>query len=140
MSRLYAISLVSKSTLRDDKIGEVLGDDVSESPKWEFILKNCGYLTMCLTKYTKFYKTLSGADNFIKKLTKDVDGKKMRTDKVIIQRGSVATRCDIIFNSSEFKFIPIDVTDDWNTIIDSEIEKETERFEIKIQKLKEKKF
>lgn len=131
---MYTLAIVSKAAQREAKLGSLLSDsdEVFDIP-FEYIWSKNGKLQREMSLKIKAYKTLGGATRECTKINKKYAGKSMRlnTGSYIDKRWVTS----FTFDTSQYAFVVIDITDKWNLHIDSEVEKETAKYNREVQKL-----
>jgi hypothetical protein len=134
MGKIYTLAIVSKAAQREAKLGSLLSDsdEVFDIP-FEFIWNKNGKLKKEISLHTKAYKTLGGASRECAKINTKYSGKSMRLVEGYILNGRWTTSFN--FDTSQYAFVVIDITEKWNKHIDSEVEKETARYNREVQKL-----
>lgn len=131
---MYTLAIVSKAAQREAKLGSLLSDsdEVFDIP-FEFIWSKNGKLQKEMSLKIKAYKTLGGATRECAKINKKYSGKSMR-----LNQGSYVDKkwiTSFTFDTSQYAFVVIDITDKWNKHIDSEVIKETAIYNRAVQKL-----
>ena len=131
---MYTLAIVSKAAQREAKLGSLLSDsdEVFDIP-FEYIWSKNGKLQKEMSLKIKAYKTLGGATRECAKINKKYSGKSMR-----LNQGSYVDRkwiTSFTFDTSQYSFVVIDITDKWNLHIDSEVIKETAIYNRAVQKL-----
>ena len=134
MGKIYTLAIVSKAAQREAKLGSLLSDsdEVFDIP-FEFIWSKNGKLQKEMSLKIKAYKTLGGATRECSKINKKYAGKSMR-----LSHGTYVERkwiTSFTFDTSQYAFVVIDITEKWNQHIDSEVEKETVKYNREVQKL-----
>ena len=134
MGKIYTLAIVSKAAQREAKLGSLLSDsdEVLDIP-FEFIWNKNGKLKKEISLHTKAYKTLGGASRECSKINTKYSGKSMRLVEGYILNGRWTT--SFTFDTSQYGFVVIDITEKWNQHIDSEVQKETARYNREVQKL-----
>ena len=132
---MYTLAIVSKASQREAKLGSLLSDsdEVFDIP-FEFIWNKNGKLKKEISLHTKAYKTLGGASRECAKINKKYADKSMRLVEGYILNGRWTT--SFTFDTSQYSFAVIDITEKWNQHIDKEVEKETAKYNREVQKLK----
>jgi hypothetical protein len=135
MGKMYTLAIVSKVAQREAKLGSLLSDsdEVFDIP-FEFIWNKNGKLKKEISLHTKAYKTLGGASRECAKINKKYADKSMRLVEGYILNGRWTT--SFTFDTSQYSFAVIDITEKWNQHIDKEVEKETAKYNREVQKLK----
>ena len=131
---MYTLAIVSKAAQREAKLGSLLSDsdEVFDIP-FEFIWTKNGKLQKEMSLKIKAYKTLGGATRECAKINKKYADKSMRLSHgMSIERRWVTS---FNFDTSQYAFVVIDVSDKWNQHIDSEVIKETAIYNRAVQKL-----
>lgn len=131
---MYTLAIVSKAAQREAKLGSLLSDsdEVFDIP-FEFIWSKNGKLQKEMSLKIKAYKTLGGATRECAKINKKYTGKSMRLSHgTYIERKWITS---FNFDTSQYSFVVIDITEKWNQHIDSEVEKETTKYNREVQKL-----
>jgi len=134
MGKMYTLAIVSKAAQREAKLGSLLSDsdEVFDIP-FEFIWSKNGKLQKEMSLKIKAYKTLGGATRECAKINKKYVGKSMRLSHgTYIERKWITS---FNFDTSQYSFVVIDITEKWNQHIDSEVEKETTKYNREVQKL-----
>lgn len=134
MGKMYTLAIVSKSAQREAKLGSLLSDsdEVFDIP-FEFIWSKNGKLQKEMSLKIKAYKTLGGATRECAKINKKYADKSMRLSHgTYIERKWITS---FNFDTSQYAFVVIDITEKWNKHIDSEVEKETAKYNREVQKL-----
>ena len=131
---MYTLVIVSKAAQREAKLGSLLSDsdEVFDIP-FEYIWTKNGKLQREMSLKIKAYKTLGGASRECAKINKKYSGKSMR-----LNQGSYIDRkwiTSFTFDTSQYAFVVIDITEKWNLHIDSEVQKETTKYNLQVQKL-----
>lgn len=131
---MYTLAIVSKAAQREAKLGSLLSDsdEVFDIP-FEYIWSKNGKLQKEMSLKIKAYKTLGGATRECTKINKKYSGKSMR-----LNQGHHVDRrwvTSFTFDTSQYAFVVIDITDKWNLHIDSEVIKETAIYNRAVQKL-----
>ena len=131
---MYTLAIVSKAAQREAKLGSLLSDsdEVFDIP-FEYIWTKNGKLQREMSLKIKAYKTLGGASRECAKINKKYSGKSMR-----LNQGSYIDRkwiTSFTFDTSQYAFVVIDITEKWNLHIDSEVQKETTKYNLQVQKL-----
>ena len=131
---MYTLAIVSKAAQREAKLGSLLSDsdEVFDIP-FEFIWSKNGKLQKEMSLKIKAYKTLGGATRECAKINKKYSGKSMR-----LNQGSYVDKkwiTSFTFDTSQYAFVVIDITDKWNKHIDSEVIKETAIYNRAVEKL-----
>lgn len=143
---MYTLAIVSKATQREAKLGSLLSDsnEVFDIP-FEFIWSKNGKLQKEISLKIKAYKTLGGANRECVKINKKYSGKSMR-----LNQGKFLTTnytafgshhvdrkwvTSFTFDTSQYAFVVIDITEKWNQHIDSEVIKETAIYNRAVEKL-----
>lgn len=131
---MYTLVIVSKAAQREAKLGSLLSDsdEVFDIP-FEFIWTKNGKLQKEMSLKIKAYKTLGGATRECDKINKKYADKSMRLSHgMSIERRWVTS---FNFDTSQYAFVVIDVSDKWNQHIDSEVIKETAIYNRAVKKL-----
>ena len=131
---MYTLAIVSKAAQREAKLGSLLSDsdEVFDIP-FEFIWSKNGKLQKEMSLKIKAYKTLGGATRECSKINKKYAGKSMRLSHcTYIERKWITS---FTFDTSQYAFVVIDITDKWNLHIDGEVIKETAKYNREVQKL-----
>ena len=131
---MYTLAIVSKATQREAKLGSLLSDsdEVFDIP-FEFIWSKNGKLQKEMSLKIKTYKTLGGATRECVKINKKYASKSMKLSHgTYIERRWITS---FNFDTSQYAFVVIDITEKWNKHIDSEVEKETAKYNREVQKL-----
>ena len=131
---MYTLAIVSKAAQREAKLGSLLSDsdEVFDIP-FEFIWNKNGKLKKEISLHTKAYKTLGGATRECVKINKKYADKSMRLSHgTYIERRWITS---FTFDTSQYAFVVIDITDKWNLHIDSEVIKETAIYNRAVEKL-----
>ena len=131
---MYTLAMVSKAAQREAKLGSLLSDsdEVFDIP-FEFIWSKNGKLQKEMNLKIKAYKTLGGANKECSKINKKYADKSMRLNTgTFIDRKWVTS---FTFDTSQYSFVVIDITEKWNLHIDSEVGKETAKYNREVQKL-----
>ena len=140
MCRLYGVALVSRSQMRDLTLETILNggefdtDSYLHEGDFTYIFELNNILSTKISKNTIVYKTLNGALRFKNKFKGDWvmklryavmgdDGNWIRNKK----------------NDSNYEIVVIDITEEWDTLIDSRIEERRKTFEEDIRRLESKK-
>jgi hypothetical protein len=134
MGKMYTLAIVSKAAQREAKLGSLLSDsdEVFDIP-FEFIWSKNGKLQKEMSLKIKAYKTLGGATRECAKINKKYAGKLMRLNQgTYIDRRWVNS---FTFDTSQYAFVVIDITEKWNQHIDNEVEKENAKYNREVQKL-----
>ena len=134
MGKIYTLAIVSKAAQREAKLGSLLSDsdEVFDIP-FEFIWTKNGKLQKEMSLKIKAYKTLGGATRECAKINKKYANKSMRLNHgMSIDRRWVTS---FNFDTSQYSFVVIDVSEKWNQHIDSEVIKETAIYNRAVQKL-----
>jgi hypothetical protein len=134
MGKMYTLAIVSKAAQREAKLGSLLSDsdEVFDIP-FEFIWSKNGKLQKEMSLKIKAYKTLGGATRECAKINKKYANKSMRLNYgMSIDRKWVTS---FNFDTSQYAFVVIDITEKWNQHIDSEVIKETAIYNRAVQKL-----
>jgi hypothetical protein len=134
MGKMYTLAIVSKTAQREAKLGSLLSDsdEVFDIP-FEFIWTKNGKLQKEMSLKIKAYKTLGGATRECAKINKKYADKSMRLSHgMSIERRWVTS---FNFDTSQYAFVVIDVSDKWNQHIDSEVIKETAIYNRAVKKL-----
>jgi hypothetical protein len=134
MGKIYTLALVSKAAQREAKLGSLLSDsdDVLDIP-FEFIWSKNGKLQKEMSLKIKAYKTLGGASRECAKINKKYADKSMKLlHGISIERRWVTS---FTFDTSQYAFVVIDISEKWNQHIDSEVIKETAIYNRAVQKL-----
>jgi hypothetical protein len=134
MGKMYTLAIVSKATQREAKLGSLLSDsdEVFDIP-FEFIWSKNGKLQKEMSLKIKTYKTLGGATRECVKINKKYASKSMKLSHgTYIERRWITS---FNFDTSQYAFVVIDITEKWNKHIDSEVEKETAKYNREVQKL-----
>lgn len=134
MGKIYTLALVSKAAQREAKLGSLLSDsdDVLDIP-FEFIWSKNGKLQKEMSLKIKAYKTLGGASRECAKINKKYADKSMKLlHGISIERRWITS---FTFDTSQYAFVVIDISEKWNQHIDSEVQKETARYNREVQKL-----
>ena len=131
---MYTLAIVSKSVQREAKLGSLLSDsdEVFDIP-FEYIWSKNGKLQKEMSLKIKAYKTLGGATRECVKINKKYASKSMR-----LNHGSYIDKRwvnSFTFDTSQYSFVVIDISEKWNLHIDSEVEKETAKYNREVQKL-----
>ena len=134
MGKIYTLAIVSKAAQREAKLGSLLSDsdEVLDIP-FEFIWSKNGKLQKEMSLKIKAYKTLGGASRECAKINKKYADKSMR----LIQSFYIDRKWINSFNfdTSQYAFVVFDISEKWNQHIDSEIQKETAKYNREVQKL-----
>jgi hypothetical protein len=134
MGKMYTLAIVSKAAQREAKLGSLLSDsdEVFDIP-FEFIWTKNGKLQKEMSLKIKAYKTLGGATRECAKINKKYANKSMG----LSHGRSIDRRWVTSFNfdTSQYSFVVIDVSEKWNQHIDSEVIKETAIYNRAVQKL-----
>ena len=131
---MNTLAIVSKAAQREAKLGSLLSDsdEVFDIP-FEFIWTKNGKLQKEMSLKIKVYKTLGGASRECAKINKKYADKSMRLSHGIsIERRWVTS---FIFDTSQYAFVVVDITEKWNQHIDKEVEKETAKYNREVQKI-----
>ncbi len=131
---MYTLAIVSKAAQREAKLGSLLSDsdEVFDIP-FEFIWSKNGKLQKEMSLKIKTYKTLGGATRECVKINKKYASKSMKLSHgTYIERRWITS---FNFDTSQYAFVVIDITEKWNKHIDSEVEKETAKYNREVQKL-----
>ena len=131
---MYTLAIVSKAAQREAKLGSLLSDsdEVFDIP-FEFIWSKNGKLQKEMSLKIKAYKTLGGATRECTKINKKYASKSMKLSHgTYIERRWITS---FTFDTSQYAFVVIDITEKWNKHIDSEVEKETAKYNREVQKL-----
>jgi hypothetical protein len=134
MGKMYTLAIVSKAAQREAKLGSLLSDsdEVFDIP-FEFIWSKNGKLQKEMSLKIKTYKTLGGATRECVKINKKYASKSMKLSHgTYIERRWITS---FNFDTSQYAFVVIDITEKWNKHIDSEVEKETAKYNREVQKL-----
>jgi hypothetical protein len=134
MGKMYTLVLVSKAAQREAKLGSLLSesDDVLDIP-FEFIWSKNGKLQREMSLKIKAYKTLGGASRECAKINKKYADKSMKLlHGISIERRWITS---FNFDTSQYAFVVIDISEKWNQHIDSEVQKENARYNREVQKL-----
>ena len=131
---MYTLAIVSKAAQREAKLGSLLSDsdEVFDIP-FEYIWSKNGKLQREMSLKIKAYKTLGGATRECAKINKKYSGKSMR-----LNQGSYIDKkwvTSFTFDTSQYAFVVIDITEKWNLHIDEEVLKETTKYNREVQKL-----
>lgn len=134
MGKIYTLAIVSKAAQREAKLGSLLSDsdEVLDIP-FEFIWSKNGKLQTDMSLKIKAYKTLGGATRECTKINKKYADKSMR----LLSGTYINKRWTTTFNfdTSQYAFVVVDITEKWNKHIDDEVEKETRKYNFQVQKL-----
>ena len=130
---MYTLAIVSKAAQREAKLGSLLSDsdEVFDIP-FEFIWSKNGKLQREMSLKIKAYKTLGGATRECAKINKKYSDKSMR-----LNQGSYIDKkwvTSFTFDTSQYAFVVIDITEKWNLHIDEEVLKETTKYNREVQK------
>ena len=138
--KIYALAFVSISEIRDSKIDSLFSDEPETfSGKWEFIWQNNSNLSKYIDFKSKTYKTLGGAIRSANLLTKNYSGRKLRLRQLMLNPITRMYINQIVFDTSVYKLVPIEITETWNKSIDNLILNKKETYEREIAKLLSKK-
>jgi hypothetical protein len=139
MSKLYSIALVNISDLRENKLESLLngGDSNTYKGKYEFIWNRNNRLESDISFRAKVYKTIKGTENFINQLNLKYSNKEIRLLKGLIIDGRWGYQMK--YDISQKTLVVIDVTDNWNSLVDNEIYNKTRKFNKDILNLNKKK-
>ena len=134
MRKIYTLAIVSKATQREAKLGSLLSDsdEVFDIP-FEYIWSKSDKLLKEISFKIKVYKTLGGANRECVKINRIYSGKSIR-----LNQGSYIDKKWITsfnFDTSQYSFVVIDVTEKWNLHIEQEIAKEKIKHNRVIQEL-----
>ena len=131
---MYTLAIVSKAAQREAKLGSLLSDsDEAFDIPFEYIWSKNGKLQREMSLKIKAYKTLGGATRECAKINKKYSGKSMR-----LNQGSYIDKkwvTSFTFDTSQYAFVVIDITEKWNHHIDDEVLKETAKYNREVQKL-----
>ena len=131
---MYTLAIVSKAAQREAKLGSLLSDsdEVFDIP-FEFIWSKNGKLQKEMSLKIKAYKTLGGATRECTKINKKYSVKSIRLNQgAYIDKKWVNS---FTFDTSQYAFVVIDITEKWNLHIDEEVLKETTKYNREVQKL-----
>ena len=135
---IYTIALISISEMRDSKISAIFGEEVFNG-NWQYVWTSNNRLLQSVSLRCKTYKTLSGATKAAKILNLKRDGTNLRLQIGHWDQNRRNWINSVEFKSSVNKFVPIEITENWNKMIDDLIQKKKNEFELEVKKLKEKK-
>lgn len=116
---LFAILVTPLSVNRDNKLSEILNQPANPNI---FLYFGNGCFTLNLG-YTKTWKTLNGANNFLKKVVRRTGSKYFVLDNAQNQE----------WDRVNYKVVSIEV--EWNEYIDNQLQKENERHQKSIDRL-----
>jgi hypothetical protein len=136
MAKIYALSLVSISEMRDSKIESIFSDEPETfDGKWEFLWTTNGLLSKVVDHRLKTYKTISGAKRYADAI---LHGKvRLKYRNPFYKDGSWITYVEI--GPSTHKLVPVDITEIWNKTIDELIKDKKEKYEKWTKKILSKK-
>ena len=131
---MYTLAIVSKAAQREAKLGSLLSDsdEVFDIP-FEYIWSKNGKLQREMSLKIKAYKTLGGATRECTKINTKYSGKSIRLVEGYILNGRWTT--SFTFDTSQYSFAVIDITEKWNIHIDNEVIKETAIYNRAVEKL-----
>lgn len=131
---MFTLAIVSKAAQREAKLGSLLSDsDEALDIPFEYIWSKNGKLQKEMSLKIKAYKTLGGANRECVKVNKKYSGKSMRLNQGYHSDRKWIT--SFTFDTSQYAFVVIDITEKWNQHIDSEVIKETAIYNRAVQKL-----
>ena len=140
MGRLYGIALISRSQMRDLTLETILNDGEFDTDSYThegdftYIFELNNILSTKISKNTIVYKTLNGALRF---------KNKFRGDWIMKLRYAVMSDDGSWIrnkrNDDNYEVVVIDITDKWDSLIDSRIESRRKVFEEDIKRLESKK-
>jgi hypothetical protein len=135
MKRIYAIVINDIAKERELKLSALLGEDESTKSSSFFVTK--GMKTTWLVSDTlKTYKTLNGALNEVNRCNKFLNNTQIRLPQGEVINGMYTHYFK--FDTSKYTFSYVDVTDKWNEFVNNSIDKENDKHEKIITKLKKK--
>jgi hypothetical protein len=140
MGRLYGVALISRSQMRDLTLETILNDGEFDTDSYThegdftYIFELNNILNTKISKNTIVYKTLNGALRFKNRFKGDWvmnlryavmgdDGNWVRNKK----------------NDGNYEVVVVDITEEWDTLIDTRIEERRKSFEEDIRRLESKK-
>jgi len=136
MGKIYTLAIVSKAAQREAKLGSLLSDsdEVFDIP-FEYIWSKNGKLQREISLKIKAYKTLGGASRECTKINKKYSGKSMKLNTGYVSEINRKWVTSFTFDTSQYAFVVIDISEKWNQHIDSEVIKETAIYNRAVQKL-----
>lgn len=142
MSNIYAVCVVRISTLRDSKLANILSGEENKLSlsDVEYFFNKGNRLEKKLSNSIKLYKTIGGANNLIKLLNHKYSNSIIKLNSAVYDQTLRRYNRDFLFDTSLFQLVNINVTKDWNKIIDEEISKVEKDYLNKLNKLKAKKI
>lgn len=134
MGKIYTIAIVSKAVQREAKLGSLLSDsdEIFDIP-FEFICSKNGKLQREINLKVKAYKTLGGATREWVRINKKYSGKLIKLSRGYYLDKKWVT--SFTFDTSQYSFAVIDITEKWNLHIDNEVIKETAIYNRAVEKL-----
>jgi hypothetical protein len=136
MGKIYTLGIVNKAAQREAKLISLLDDsneEVFDIP-FEFIWTKNNKIQKQMNLKIKVYKTLGGATRECGKINTKYANKSMRLTEGYYNTDRRWTN-SFNFDTSQYSFVVIDITEKWNLHIDSEIQKETAKYNREVQKL-----
>ncbi len=140
MGKLYSVCLISRTQMRDMRLDSILNDGVFNSDTYihngdfTYIFELNNTLSSDITKNTLVYKTLGGALRLKNKLSDDWV---MKLRYAV--RGDDGSWIRNLKNDDNHEIVIIDITEKWDSLIDSRIEIKRQLFEKEVSRLKSKK-
>lgn len=142
MAKLYTLAYVDIAELRDSKLSTLFEQDNDEvfKGKWEYLWLNSNQLTKIFDLQLKTYKTLNGANKAALNINQTQNGRNIRLRVVSWDQSTNRYIKSIQFDNTKNKVVPLEITSEWNKIIENLLNKEKENYERKIKKLIDKKI
>jgi len=136
MAKIYALSLVAISEMRDSKIESIFSNEPETfDGKWEFLWTTNGLLSKVVDHRLKTYKTIRGAQGYADTILRGQS--RLRYRNPFYEDGRWITYVEI--KPSTHKLVPVDITEIWNKTIDELIKDKNEKYEKYVKKLLSKK-
>lgn len=141
MAKLYTLAYVDIAELRDSKLAALFDEDNDEvfKGKWEYLWLNCNQLTKLFDLRLKTYKTLNGANRAALNINQTHNGRNIRLRGGFWDQRTNRYVSSIQFDNTQKKVVPLEITGEWNKIIEDLLKKEKENYERKVKKLIDKK-
>jgi hypothetical protein len=139
MGKLYGVALITNAQIRNLTLGSVLGEesfnknDYVYDGEYDYVIDMNNSLNTSITRYIKVYKTLNGAKRF-----RD----EFKSDSVMRLRYAVSNPnggWNREYNRPTHQSVIIEITKEWDDIIDKRIEDRTKTYNDDIERLKSKK-
>jgi len=141
MAKLYTLAYVDIAELRDSKLAALFDEDNDEvfKGKWEYLWLNCNQLTKLFDLRLKTYKTLNGANRAALNINQTYNGRNIRLRGGFWDQKTNRYVSSIQFDNTQKKVVPLEITGEWNKVIEDLLKKEKENYERKVKKLIDKK-